>query len=119
MPTSTLRLLIAIVLIIHGVGHVWGVMSASGLTLTKSHSAHSWFLTRLIGSTTTSVIAFLIFLLALIGFIAGSLSLMGWIVPHPVWQQLLVWSSIISIVGLVLFWHAFPFVFPNVLERSL
>ena len=114
MPTSTLRLLIAIVLIIHGIGHAWGIMSAFGVTLTKLHSAYSWVLTKPLGSATTSIIAFLIFLLALIGFVAGGLSLMSWLIPHSAWQQLVIWSSIVSIVGLMLFQHAFPFVFPNV-----
>ena len=41
MPTSTLRILIAVVLMAHGIGHSLGVLPPLGVHLTETHSARS------------------------------------------------------------------------------
>jgi hypothetical protein len=114
MSLPTLRILIAVVLIAHGLGHALGMMSAAGLELTQFHSSKSWLRTGILGSKAGRVIEFLIFISALLGFAGGGLGLLGWQVPQEMWQQLTVVAAILSLVGLVLFPHAFPTLFPNV-----
>jgi hypothetical protein len=113
MSTETLRIIIAIVLIAHGIGHSLGILPAIGMKLTEAHSSDSWLLTRLLGSTISRVLALILFLGALIGFIGAGLGLFDWLVPSDLWQQLSVWASIISLVGLAIFPNAFPAIFPN------
>ena len=113
MSTSTLRIIIAIVLIGHGIGHVLGVLAAFGVKLTPTHSAKSWLLTGALGEMVSRGLAFVIFLAATLGFIAAGLGMFGWLVPESLWQQLAIWASVISLVGLILFINAFPTFFPN------
>jgi hypothetical protein len=60
MSGTTLRILITLVLLVHGVGHVMGAMPALGLFdderrsgqgWLKNWSSHSWLLTDLLGYT--------------------------------------------------------------------
>jgi hypothetical protein len=90
------------------------MISTIGVKLTSSHSADSWLFSKLLGSSLTKVVGFSLFLLALLAFVAAGLSLLGWAVPHELWQQLAIAASILSMVGLALFPHAFPTLFPNV-----
>ena len=108
-----LRIVIAIILILHGVGHILAIFPIVGKKLSPTHSSNSWLLTKLIGNTGTYVVAFIIWPLALIGFVAGGFGLLGWFVPQAWWPSLTVGAAIISLLGLGLFWNAFPFFFPN------
>ena len=112
MSGVTLRALVAVVLFIHGIGHVMGVLPAFGLSTEGWHS-RSWLLTPILGETISRILSVILFLLALIGFIASSLALLGWLVPHDWWRTLALVSAVISIVTIVLFWNAFVTFFPN------
>jgi hypothetical protein len=107
------QIVVAIVLILHGLGHALGMMAASGVTLSQTHAPHSWLLSKLLGDTATRAIGFVVWLLALIGFVGAGLGLLGLIVPATWWQPLAVGAAIISLFGLALFWNALPFFFPN------
>jgi len=113
MSSTTLRLIIAAILFVHGIGHVLGVMAALQLSNVENWSSRSWLLTGLIGETASRVISFLLFLAALLGFIGAALALMGWLLPHDWWRPLSVSSAVISLIALGLFWNAFPSLFPN------
>jgi hypothetical protein len=113
MSGTTLRFIIAGVLFVHGVGHIMGVMPALGLSSLKRWSSHSWLLTPLLGDTVSRIISIILFLAALVGFLAAALGLMGWLVPHDSWRTLAVTSAVISLVAIALFWNAFVSFFPN------
>ena len=113
MSASTLRIIIALVFFVHGVGHVMGIMPALGLSTVKGWSSRSWLLTPLLGETLSRVISFVLFAAALVGFLAAALGLMGWLVPHDSWRTLAVVSAVISLVAIVLFWNAFVALIPN------
>jgi hypothetical protein len=113
MSISTIRTLIAIVLIAHGLGHALGILAAMGITLSKNHSLYSWLLTKFTGQSVSTGIGVLVFSAVLIGFICTGLSLGGWLLPRHVWQTLGLIAAIVSLTGLCLFWNAFPFLFPN------
>jgi hypothetical protein len=113
MSGNLLNILIGIVIIGHGIGHVMGLMSALGFQLTPQHSSNSWLFTRLLGRTASRAVMFIIFAAATIFLIAGGLGSNGWLLPFDRWAWLTASGSILSIAGLVLFPKAFPTVFPN------
>jgi hypothetical protein len=113
MSGTTLRIIIALVFLVHGVGHFMGIMPAVGLSSVKGWSSRSWLLTPLLGETASRIISVVLFLAALVGFLAAALGLMGWLVPHDTWRTLAVASAMISLIALALFWNAFVSFFPN------
>lgn len=113
MSGITLRVIIAAVLFIHGIGHFMGVMPALRLVDVKGWNSRSWLLTPLIGETASRILSIVLFLAALVGFVAAALALVGWLVPHESWRTLAVVSAVISIVTIALFWDAFVSLIPN------
>jgi hypothetical protein len=113
MSGTTLRIIIALVFFVHGVGHFMGIMPALGLSTVKGWSSHSWLLTPLLGDTVARIISVILFGAALVGFLAAALGLMGWLVPHDSWRTLAVASAVISLIALALFWNAFVSLIPN------
>ena len=113
MTGVTLRALVAVVLFIHGIGHVMGVMPALKLATVEGWNSRSWLLTPILGETISRILSIILFLGALVGFVASALALLGWVVPHDWWRTLAVVSAVISIVTIVLFWNAFVAFFPN------
>jgi hypothetical protein len=113
MSGVTLRALIAVVLFIHGIGHVMGLLPAFGLSTVEGWNSRSWLLTPILGETISRILSIILFLVALVGFVASALALLGWVVPHDWWRTLAVVSAVISIVTIVLFWNAFVSFFPN------
>ncbi len=113
MSGSTLRIIVALVFFVHGVGHAMGIMPALGLSSVKGWSSRSWLLTPLLGETISRIISIVLFLAALVGFLAAALGLMGWLVPHDSWRSLAVASAVISLAAIALFWNAFVALIPN------
>jgi hypothetical protein len=109
----TLRIIIAAVLFIHGIGHIMGVLPALQVGDVAGWNSRSWLLTPLIGETASRILSAVLFLMALIGFLASALALMSWLVPHEWWRTLAVVSAVISLVTVVLFWNAFVALVPN------
>lgn len=113
MSGTTLRIVIAAVLFIHGIGHFMGMMPALRLASVKGWNSRSWLLTPLIGEGASRILSAILFLAALVGFVASALGLLGWLVPHEWWRTLAVVSAVVSIVAIVVFWNAFVSLFPN------
>lgn len=108
MSGNTLRILIAVVLFVHGVGHVMGMLPAFGMAnRTETWSLRSWLLTGLLGETIARWIGVILFLLAMLGFVGASLGLLDILVPYSAWRTLAVVSAVISLVALALYWNAF------------
>jgi hypothetical protein len=108
-----LQIIIALVLFVHGIGHVMGIMAMAGLSTIETWNARSWLLTGILGDTVSRVIGFLLFAVALIGFVGAALAVMDWLVPHEWWQTLVLFSSIVSLAAIALYWNAFVALFPN------
>ena len=113
MSGTTLRIIIALVFFVHGVGHAMGIIPALGLSTVKGWSSQSWLLTPILGDTASRVISVILFLAALVGFLAAALGLMGWLVPRDSWRALAIVSAVISLIALALFWNAFVSLIPN------
>ena len=103
MSIDTLRIIIAIVLIAHGIGHVMGIMTAAGMKLSDSTSSDSWLLTRFLGDAIPRILSVIIWGLAMVGFVAAGLGLLNFLIPFESWQDLAISSSIISLLALILF----------------
>jgi hypothetical protein len=114
MTGSTLRILIAVILLAHGVGHWMGAATALGFISTDSWNARSWLFTRLFGDSAARGIGLVLWLAALIGFIAAGFALLNWLVPHPWWRTLAVVSAVISMIGIILYWNSFAAIFNKV-----
>jgi hypothetical protein len=113
MSGTTLRIVTAVVLFIHGIGHIMGVLPALQLVDVNGWNSRSWLLTPILGEAASRILSIILFLVALVGFVASALALLGWIVPHDWWRTLAVVSAVISVVTIVLFWNAFVSLFPN------
>ena len=113
MSTSTLKLVIAIIIVAHGIGHVMPILAAFGLKMSSHHSLHSWAFSSLIGEKPTTIFAVIYWFLPLIGFIVAGFGMYDILISFNSWQQVALISAILSSIGLVFFWNAFPFLFPN------
>ena len=113
MSATTLRIIIALVFLVHGVGHSMGIIPAVRPVDVKGWSSRSWLLTPLLGEAASRIISVILFLVAMLGFLAATLALMGWLVPHDYWRTLAVAAAVISLVAIALFWNAFVSLIPN------
>jgi hypothetical protein len=102
-----------IIFIAHGIGHIMPILVGFGLKMSTTHSLHSWIFSSLIGEKPTTILAIVFWLLPLIGFIVAGLGMYDILISFNSWQQVALVSAILSSVGLVFFWNAFPFLFPN------
>jgi hypothetical protein len=90
-----------------------GVMSALRLGEATGWNSRSWLLTPLLGEAVARFISIILFVAALVGFLATALGVMGWLIPHDLWRTLALVSAVISLVAVVLFWNAFVTFIPN------
>jgi hypothetical protein len=113
MSPNLLRIIIGLILLAHGIGHSMAFLPALNISSTDKWHHRSWLLTPLVGDAASRVISIILFGAAFLGFIAAAFALFGWLVPHDLWRSLSVYSAIISLVALALFWNSFVALFPN------
>ena len=122
MSETTLHVIIVIILIFHGVGHLMGVITAvgmfsaarsSGRGWLRNWSSESWLLTDLLGETAARITCAIIYIAAFVCFISASLGLAGWLVPYLCWRALAVSGAVISLFGIALYWNALILFFPH------
>lgn len=103
-----LKILIALVLLGHGIGHSLGLLQTFRIaTVSPSWNGESWLLTGLMGTTVSQAIGVALWSIALVGFVAAAAVVMGWL-PIGWWEPLAIASSIASLAALALFPVAFP-----------
>jgi hypothetical protein len=102
------RILIAIVLFAHGIGHILGPLQVTRVAVANPEwNGDSWLLSGATGASAAQVIGVALWLAAMVGFIALAAVLMGWL-PATWWVPLSIGASLISLAGIVLFPTAFP-----------
>jgi hypothetical protein len=79
----------------------------------KNWSSRSWLLTDLLGNTASRYLCFILYGVAVVGFVAAGLALVGWLLPHDSWRTLAVVSAVISLVAIAFFWDALIMLFPH------
>ena len=121
MSGGLLRYVIALVFAFHGVGQVMGIIPAlklsfitnSGHATLQHWSAHSWLLTPMLGETVSRLICVALFGISFLGFMAATLSLMNWLLPHDLWRSLAIASAVVSTIALLLYWNALVLLVPH------
>lgn len=113
MTLGIIKTFVGIVLIIHGLGHALMIFAALDKPLSPTHSIKSWIISPILGQTPTVLIGIGIAIVSLVGFMAAGLNQTGWLFPDLTWQSFTQFAAIISLIGLIVFWNAFPFFFPN------
>ena len=98
MSPQVVRTIAALVLLGHGLGHALTIFP---------------LLDGVVGTGAASAICVLLNLVALLLFVGAGLGVAGWGVPRDAWSRLAVLGASVSLLALVLFWNAFPFLFPN------
>jgi len=106
------RLWIGIVLILHGVGHILGVLATTSLG-GENWNARSWLLTDAMGESPARTLSVVLWTLCCIAFVVAGLALLEVGLPEDWWKSIAVGAAFVSTVTLVLFWNAFPVLFPN------
>ena len=118
-----LKLVLAVVVLFHGVGHLLFLGSSLRLVDWAGQTSHSWLLTGSIGDGPARAIASTIWVATIVLFVAG---VGGFLLDTAWWRPVTVAASIVSIAGIVLFWDglatssaAFALAFDVVLLVSL
>ena len=111
MTVPTLKLLIAAVLLLHGLGYL-GALAGTIWHRTAGTqgpwlSDRSWLLPRL-SARTAMIVAGVFWVLSAIGFVAATLSFWGVLLPAELWRQLVLYSSLVSGIGIILFLGTWP-----------
>jgi hypothetical protein len=93
------RIVIALVILAHGIGHVLFLAPCLGITQ-WGQSAHSWLLTKALGDVPTRVIGSLLWLVVITGFVTAGTGLLG---QQVWWRTLATASAGVSLLALLLF----------------
>jgi hypothetical protein len=97
MSPSTIRILIAGALFVHGIGHTLGFWKpAQSLPFLK------------VPEPTLRLIGGIIWALTAVGFIVSSMGFYGILVPADWWRPLAIVFAVISLVALILFGRSWP-----------
>ena len=111
MSDQILKIIIAGVLLLHGLGHggAIGALIAidRGVRSGKWLPARSWLLPRL-APRVAKIIAICFWVLSLLGFVAAALSFWGVLLPGDLWRPVALIFAFISFIGIALFWGTWP-----------
>ena len=102
MSASTIRLLAFITLLVHGIGHIQGVVGALGVKFHDSSSSTSWLLKDL-GQKPNQLICLILYLVAAIFGILTAFSMKDVILASANWQNLALITAIVSSCCLIVF----------------
>lgn len=103
-----LKIIVALVLLAHGIGHSMGILQVFKVaTINPAWDGRSWLISGVAGGTVTQVIGVALWAVALIGFGVLAGVVIGWF-PETWWGPLAIVSSVASLAGLALFPTAFP-----------
>ena len=97
LTPNTIYILIGGALFVHGVGHSLGFFK----------TGRSWLLPNA-SRKTVALVAGIFWALAILGFVAASLSFLGFLLPTTAWRQLACIFAVESIIGLILFGGPWP-----------
>jgi len=103
-----LKLVIALVLLAHGIGHSMGLLQVFRVaTVNPQWHGDSWLLTNALGATIAQLTGVVVWTAAIIGFALLAAAVVGWL-PGSWFTALAIASAAVSLAGLALFPTAFP-----------
>lgn len=113
MSDQTIKLIAAGVLLLHGLGHGGALGALAWIRLRPGsstgawHTARSWLAPSLTADTAT-ILASVLWIVSLVGFVIAAMSFWGVLVPPTVWRPLAVAMALVSATGIVLFFGNWP-----------
>ncbi len=113
MSDQTLKLAVAGVLLLHGLGHGGAVAALAWIRLRPGtptgdwHAARSWLIPSLHADMATAV-ASAFWIASLVGVVIAAMSFWGVVIPGGVWRPLAVVSGLVSIAGIACFFGTWP-----------
>jgi hypothetical protein len=110
MTTKTIKILVFAALLVHGIGHLQGVVSSLGVKFRDSGSNVSWLLKGM-GEHINHMICLILYLGAAIFGILTALCFKEWLCIGNSWQSMALITAIISTFCLVLFPNALAMFF--------
>jgi len=113
MTTKTIKTIAFIVLLVHGIGHLQGVITSLGIKTSHTASPISWLLKGLGENTNRAICLVLYLLTAAIGILAA-LSFKGIFFPVSSWQWLALLTAFMSSFCLILFPNALAMFFNKI-----
>ena len=114
MSPIALRTIIAIFLFIHAIGHVQGLIASLGVIKSVTWHARSWLFDSLLGEKGSRILALILMIVCILGFLATGFAFLGIGIPHDSWRTLAVFFSIPSVLSLIFYWNAFSQLFNKV-----
>ena len=102
MTTKTVRLIVFLTLLIHGIGHLQGVISGLGVKFREKSTTRSWLMK---GSSdkVNRITCLILYLGAALFGIMAALSFKDLLLPHHLWQTFALITAFLSTLCLVLF----------------
>jgi hypothetical protein len=113
MSPKTIQTVVSLVIILHGVGHIMGILTAANIIHTNTWNSHSWLLTNALGDITARMIALALWIVTVVGFIAAGAGAFGWSLTAGSWRTITVVMAVVSLVTLAIYWNAFAVLIPN------
>ena len=110
MTNKTVKLLVLIALLVHGIGHMQGVISGMGVKLTSNTGHISWLLKGM-GTTPNRILCIILYLGAAITAILAGLAFKDVLLPESTWQILALIAAFFSTASLLLFPNALAMFF--------
>lgn len=105
---KTSRIVLGVVLVAHGIGHVLGVLAPS--LGDADWSLRSW----LLPDPTPVWIGMAVYAVVALMFVSAGLAAMGVVVPERNLRWLAESAAVVSLLALMFWWYAFPSVLSNV-----
>jgi hypothetical protein len=108
-----LHLVIGGVLLVHGLGHGGAFGALLWIRLRPGASTGSWSAARTwlmpsLPNETAATLASAFWIAAMVGFVMAALSFWGVILPIDAWRSVALGSSVVSLIGIVLFLGTWP-----------
>jgi len=113
MTTKTVKLLVFLALLVHGIGHLQGVVSGLGVKFKENSSTRSWLLKGCSDKVNRITCLFLYSGAALFG-IMSALGFKDFLIPHHFWQAFALISAFISSLCLGMFPSALAIFFNKI-----
>jgi hypothetical protein len=110
MPTKTIQTIVFILILVHGIGHIQGIVNSLGVKFHSSSSNVSWLLKGL-DDRTNRIICLVLYLTAALFGILTAFAFAGVFLSTSAWTTLALITAFASTASLILFPRALAMFF--------
>ena len=114
MSPKTLRTIIAVFLFVHAIGHIQGIIASLGVIKSETWHVRSWLFDGLLGEKGSRILALILYIVIILGFLATAFAFLGIGIPHESWRTLAIIFAIPSTLSLIFYWNAFSQLFNKI-----